>query len=114
MIDLGHTHEYEVSRGQTLDNMPDEVCKYCKGTGEREWTKEQLAIQVGAVDAVGELLGLVHDKVPEDLPKPVKNKCNVCNGSGKVRPWETKYPFDVNNVKNFMLFAAESGGFQVY
>lgn len=112
MLDLGHTHEYALSRGKVLDDMPDLECEYCKGTGIRKWDKKDVEIHIAAVDAIGELLSTAGVPIPE--PKTKEAKCNVCSGSGKVRPWETNYPFDVENVERFMLFAGSSGGFQVY
>ena len=34
----------------------------------------------------------------------VKGTCNACTGEGKVRHWDTHYPFDVENVKEFAQF----------
>lgn len=43
----------------------------------------------------------------------VPNGCNGCNGKGKVRPWETNYPFSEENVAEFAKFCAKSGGFRI-
>ena len=40
-------------------------------------------------------------------------KCNGCEGKGTKRPWDTNYPFDIGNVKEFAKFAAQSGGFTI-
>lgn len=45
----------------------------------------------------------------------VKGECNSCRGKGTVRPWETNYPFSVENVKEFIAFLEISGkGFQIW
>jgi hypothetical protein len=40
--------------------------------------------------------------------------CNRCKGKGIARPWETIYPFSEDNVKGFMEFCRESGGFEIW
>ena len=67
-------------------NMPDEVCDICAGTGYR---KEPPHIGVGY--------------------KP----CNGCDETGKVRPSITYYPFDLENVRGFVAFLENCGGFEI-
>ncbi len=43
----------------------------------------------------------------------VQGKCNGCNGTGKVRPFETHYPFSAENVADFARFCYVSGGFEI-
>ena len=43
----------------------------------------------------------------------VQGKCNGCDGTGKVKNWNTNYPFDVDNVKEFEQFCRLSGGFEI-
>ena len=43
----------------------------------------------------------------------VQGKCNGCNGTGKVRPFETLYSFSEENVQKFAEFADHSGGFEI-
>jgi hypothetical protein len=43
----------------------------------------------------------------------VKGTCNACGGKGKVQHWDTHYPFDVENVKEFARFCRDSGGFRI-
>lgn len=75
-------------RQQRLDTMPDAACTTCEGKGQRS---DALAIQHG------------WDKEP----------CNTCSGTGKVRPWETHYPQDEENVREFAAFLKASGGFRI-
>ena len=39
--------------------------------------------------------------------------CNVCEGKGKKRPFETSYPFSADNVREFALFCKASKGFEI-
>jgi len=43
-----------------------------------------------------------------------KETCSRCQGKGIARPHVTVYPFSEDNVKNFMEFCRESGGFTIY
>jgi hypothetical protein len=40
--------------------------------------------------------------------------CNRCEGKKIARPWVTLYPFSEENVKDFMEFCWESGGFEIW
>lgn len=75
-------------RDARLAAMPDEPCHLCHGKGVRS---DDLAIANG------------WDKGP----------CNACEGTGKQRPWETHYPQDVENVREFAAFCKASGGFEI-
>jgi hypothetical protein len=44
----------------------------------------------------------------------VNDGCNKCHGKGTVRPLITWYPFSVDNVKEFIEFAENSGGFKIW
>ena len=46
----------------------------------------------------------------KDSPAP---KCNVCLGSGRVRPDETKYQLDIDNIQTFADFCIESDGYRI-
>ncbi len=43
----------------------------------------------------------------------VKDGCNKCIGEGKVRPIATFYPFTEDNVKEWVLFLEDCGGFEI-
>lgn len=43
----------------------------------------------------------------------VENGCNKCLGKGKVRPYDTWYPFSVENVEEFATFLEGCGGFEI-
>ena len=82
LIEQGLTKKFEVEYMKMLDELPDEVCDLCGGTGVR------------------------NDEI-------VKGTCNKCDGKGKVRPFDTWYPFSEENVKNFAEFCEHSGGFRI-
>lgn len=52
-------------------------------------------------------IGIRNDKI-------LKGVCNSCNGKGKVKDWDCSYPFSTTNVREFMKFCKESGGFEIY
>jgi hypothetical protein len=43
----------------------------------------------------------------------VKGQCNGCQGKGSVRPFDTNYPFDLENLEWFGKFCEQSGGFEI-
>ncbi|MGE5761853.1 MAG: hypothetical protein ACM37V_15995 [Gemmatimonadota bacterium] len=44
----------------------------------------------------------------------VRTGCNVCAGTGKVRPWAAWKSFVADNVAEFRDFVAASGGFEIW
>lgn len=92
-INRGNTKEYELTRQAFLDALPDEPCDMCNGVGI-------VQVKEGWYDYVeGEIT--------------FRDPCNGCDGKGVKRPFETHYPFSVDNVKEFAEFLKESGGFQI-
>lgn len=85
-IDSGRTAAFAAIREAEQHRLPDDPCQICAGTGLR-------------------------------LPPPAcgagDQPCNGCNGTGRVRPWETAYPFSVENVQEFIAFLRECGGFEI-
>jgi hypothetical protein len=90
-IDSGRCDAFAKIRDAELAAIPNEVCRLCDGTGVRKPIPE-----VGAGDL-----------------KRGGLKCNACEGTGSVRPSTTYYPFDVDNVRQFIAFLRESGGFEI-
>lgn len=43
-----------------------------------------------------------------------KRECNVCKGTGKVRPAGASYRFNVGPVEEFAAFCCASGGFEIW
>ncbi len=90
-IALGNHIKYEKAYKEKLDSLPLQTCECCKGTGVRQW-----------------------DDGDED--------CNVCNTEysrekgipvGKVKQWQTSYPFSAENVERFVSFLEQSGGIEI-
>ncbi len=87
-IDDGTLDKLIAERDAYIEALPDEPCSLCEGAGRRS---DELAIEHG------------WDKKP----------CNACKGSGTQRPFETHYPQDVENVREFATFLKASGGFRI-
>ncbi len=75
-------------RDTMIAEMADVTCDLCNGKGVRS---DELAVANG------------WDKKP----------CNACDGKGAVRPWETHYPQDEDNVREFAAFLKDCGGFEI-
>lgn len=43
----------------------------------------------------------------------VKGKCNKCEGRGTVRPFDTWYSLDVDDIREFAAFLKTCGGFKI-
>lgn len=86
-IDTGRCAKYAADRKALLEAMPDKECCICHGTGYRQ-----------TPPTVG----------PGDYP------CNGCGKTGKVRPDETHYPFEVEYVEEFIAFLRDCGGFEIH
>ena len=43
----------------------------------------------------------------------ISGECNGCKGKGTRPAFSTNYPFDIQNVRNFMEFCGTSGGFEI-
>ena len=86
-IDAGHTESYAKIRDAEIAAMPNMPCRICGGTGRRLPSPD-----------VG----------PGELP------CNGCDETGSVRPWDSHYPFWVENVQGFVTFLRGCGGFKIW
>jgi len=87
----GDLHKYRDGRNEFLNELPDEDCKVCNGTGVRE-------------DKIGK-------KARE---KDKEYKCNGCQGRGKNENFAKNYDFDIDFVMDFAKFCEQSGGFSIY
>lgn len=88
-IKQGDVKRYEKEREEYLTNLPDEQCDICD--------KEEVRY-----DNVAKKNGIYG------------STCNRCNGTKKVRPWECSCPFSEENVKKFIEFCKNSGGFEIW
>jgi len=80
---LEYVNAYEAARLA----LPKEDCTYCDENGERQWQQQN---------------GESYNKI-----------CNVCSGTKKVDPWESSYPINLDNIKEFTEFLLDCGGFQI-
>ena len=81
-----HQLDYE----KNLEELPDESCKICWGTGRRN---DDIGVTARNADP--------------------NYTCNGCNGKGTRRPFAASYPFDANNIRKFGEFCDLSGGFEI-
>jgi|TARA_B100000315_G_scaffold176590_1_gene165116 hypothetical protein len=82
----GRTKKYEEEYNNFIESLPLEECEICEGTGKR-------------VKPPNRGKGDIH--------------CNGCDGKGETENYLSHYPFDEENVREFLLFCKESGGFQI-
>lgn len=86
-IESGRAEQYVNTYETERKAIPKNDCSYCDENGEREWKQEN-----------GE---------------PYKKTCNACQGTKKVDSWESHYPMDLDNIKEFTAFLMDCGGFQI-
>lgn len=121
-----------------LDEMPDELCKFCQGSGDRpEWVRYK--DEAGRVYTLPQVDDFIKDAFDPAKVKPGEvltrmqaverfgfkltrvfengmennNGCNACKGTGKVRPFQTSYSFDESDVREFAEFLENCGGFEI-
>jgi hypothetical protein len=92
-IDSGRTERFAVIHAAEQELTPNEPCHLCKGTGI---LRPSATGECGAGDI---LTGI---------------KCNACDGNGSVPGFLTRYPFSVDNVRNFVAFLRGCGGFVIW
>lgn len=103
-ISTGRTAEYERSNAEYRASLPREQCQFCEGTGVR-------------TDAVGEEMGMPTRALDEPeaiLTGRTHGWCNGCRGIGTTESWQAQYPFSVENVREFVSFLRECGGFAIH
>ena len=63
-------------------------------------------------DLKNEVIELTKDKniAPKDFPRLYKKEWDRIY---KQRKWTSSYPFDAENVRNFIIFCENSGGFSI-
>lgn len=101
-IDSGRTAAYAAIRAAEQDALPDKPCWLCHGSGVR---RDAIGVAAGQPDKPIEQVG--HIRFGQ------VGWCNGCDGTGRLRPDETHYPFSVENVEKFIAFLRASGGFEI-
>ena len=99
----GSAARYVAERDARIAAMPDEICRWCSGTGIR-------------TDEVG--LSMKQPERPiteEGHPRQGQvGWCNGCDGRGTHRPSDASYHLEVDDLREFAAFMRESGGFEIW
>ena len=102
-LETGATAENERQYNEWRASLPREKCDICDGTGIR-------------TDDIGREMGQ-HDKElsveVQILTGRTHGWCNACDGVGTRESWDAGYPFSVENVRAFVEFLENSGGFSI-
>ncbi len=102
-LESGRTAEYERKQNEYRASLPREKCELCEGTGIR-------------TDKVGVENGMPTRALDEPeaiLTGRTHGWCNGCRGIGTQESWESGYPFSTENVREFVEFLTDSGGFSI-
>jgi hypothetical protein len=91
-IDAGRTALYETLYRSERLRLPNEPCWLCEGTGTRRPVPES-----GAGD-----------------PRTDGVPCNGCDATGYLQAQSLEYSFSVDNVRSFVDFLRECGGFRIF
>lgn len=102
-VESGRTAIYEKLYREELAELPLEPCELCNSTGIRG------ADSPNGIDQSNKELSEEH----QSLYGRTHGWCNGCDGAGEKPSWLINYPFSVDNVKEFALFLADSGGFAI-
>ena len=84
--------KHQIDHERRNNNLPDEKCKLCGGTGKRALNEEER---------------LFLKNVPGGI------HCDDCNGKGIQSAFDTNYYFRADNVRAFAEFCEYSGGFVI-
>lgn len=84
LLNHGEVEKYVKEGRSEWDNLPDKVCFCCCGKGEMTYLSGK------------------------------QGKCIICEGKGKFKAWVYHFPFDEDNVKSFVEFCRNSGGFRIW
>ena len=99
----GSALTYIKERDKRIAELEWDTCRQCEGVGIR-------------TDKVGVEAGMPDQVLSEDIAILVgrtKGTCNGCRGFGKTEPWESHYPLNEENIKEFADFLQDCGGFSI-
>lgn len=102
-LSSGGTAEYERKYNEYLASLPRQACDLCNSTGIR-------------TDAVGtDMRQAERELSPEVqiLTGRTHGWCNGCDGIGTQESFAMGYPFSVENVREFVGFLKDCGGFAI-
>ena len=86
-LEKGVIEKYIADYDASIAAIPLEDCKYCEGTGNRNW--------------------------PQDDGTVTTQQCNSCNGTLKVVAHVAWYHMSLDLMKEFQQFLENCGGFQI-
>lgn len=99
-LETGKTDEYIKRYKKFQDNLPDEDCTICAGTGKYQ-PQPEMEIANKIIEAI------TNEKAEES------ETCNACKGTGRREAWAKHYPMDLKVVRDFKEFVQDSGGFRI-
>lgn len=107
-INQGAVTAYVQIRDAEIEALPNETCRHCGGTGVRR-------------DEIGVGMGQTKQMIPTDAqwrggrhPRAGEiGWCNGCDGRGFDRPSMAWYHVDESDVRDFIAFLRDSGGFEI-
>jgi hypothetical protein len=102
-LENGEALAYIKERDKAIAELEWDTCRLCEGSGIR-------------ADKVGVEGGMPDKELPEDIALLVgrtKGTCNGCRGFGKTEPWESHYPLNEENIREFAGFLQDCGGFSI-
>lgn len=86
-IASGHAGQWRNAYQDFLDSLPNEKCDICAGTGKRK---------------------------PGPNTGAGNEPCGACDSTGEVRPFDCRFPFDIQVLAKFATFLAACGGFRIW
>ena len=92
---------YENKHKKELSKLPKEACTCCDGLGMIVNKNK------GAGDVIQDAFNIQIKK------KSLLDDCHVCKGTGERENWGKSYPFDAENLENFVKFMSQSGGIRI-
>jgi hypothetical protein len=121
----GTADKYIADREAELEALPIRPCAHCQATGQRTWHINPKATGSEATQLPAYQYNVLEMLVDEDrLPTYTKlelaegwveevKECNACNGSGGQQSFAKDYHLDKDNIRQFVTFLANCGGFQI-
>ena len=105
----GHFNDGHLIKAVQAERIAQRLLALCSNGRVLDVEREYKRVQEAVPDEICNLCngtGTRNDMV-------VANGCNKCHGKGTVRPSETLYPFQAENVLEFAEFCKDSGGFRI-
>jgi hypothetical protein len=105
----GHYNDGHLIESERAERIANRLRAMCANGKVLDFEREYKAHMESVPDEICNLCGGSGTRT--DMV--VADGCNKCHGEGKVRPFETWYDFEAENVLEFAEFAEHSGGFRI-